>query len=58
LKQEVNIEQKITMQKPNNSHKNEVFKEKWPSKNQVRRITDFRCPSPEFPLSRIGEEKK
>ena len=27
------------------------------SKNQMRRVTDFRCPSLEFPLSRIGEKK-
>jgi hypothetical protein len=27
------------------------------SKNQMRRVTDFICPSLEFPLSRIGEEK-
>ena len=28
-----------------------------PSKNQVRRVIDFRCPSLEFLPSRIGEEK-
>jgi hypothetical protein len=27
------------------------------SKNQMRRVTDFRCPSLEFLLSWIGEEK-
>jgi hypothetical protein len=27
------------------------------SKNQMRRVTDFKCPSLEFPLSRIGEKK-
>jgi hypothetical protein len=27
------------------------------SKNQMRRVTDFRCPSLEFPLSQIGEKK-
>jgi hypothetical protein len=27
------------------------------SKNQMRRDTDFKCPSLEFPLSRIGEKK-
>jgi hypothetical protein len=27
------------------------------SKNQMRRVTDFRYPSLEFPLSRIGEKK-
>ena len=27
------------------------------SKNQMRRGTDFWCPSLEFPLSRIGEKK-
>jgi hypothetical protein len=26
-------------------------------KKQMRRVTDFRCPSLEFPLSRIGEKK-
>jgi hypothetical protein len=25
--------------------------------NQMRRVTDFRCPSLEFPLSWIGEKK-
>jgi hypothetical protein len=27
------------------------------SKNQMRRVTDFRCPSLEFSLSRMGEKK-
>jgi hypothetical protein len=27
------------------------------SKNQMIRVIDFRCPSLEFPLSRIGEKK-
>jgi hypothetical protein len=27
------------------------------SKNQMRRVTDFKCPSLEFPLSQIGEKK-
>jgi hypothetical protein len=27
------------------------------SKNQMRRVTDFRCPSLEFPLNWIGEEE-
>jgi hypothetical protein len=27
------------------------------SKNQMRRVTDFICPSLEFPLSQIGEKK-
>jgi hypothetical protein len=27
------------------------------SKNQMRRVTDFKCPSLEFPFSRIGEKK-
>jgi hypothetical protein len=27
------------------------------SNNQIRRVTDFRCPSLEFLLNRIGEEK-
>jgi len=27
------------------------------SKNQMRRVTDFKCPSLEFPLSWIGEKK-
>jgi hypothetical protein len=27
------------------------------SKNQMRRVTDFKCPSPEFSLSQIGEKK-
>jgi hypothetical protein len=28
------------------------------SKNKMRRVTDFRCPSLEFPLSRIVEKKE
>ena len=27
------------------------------SKNQMRRVTDFKCPSLEFPLNQIGEKK-
>jgi hypothetical protein len=27
------------------------------SKNQMRRVIDYKCPSLEFPLSRIGEKK-
>jgi hypothetical protein len=27
------------------------------SKKQMKRVTDFKCPSLEFPLSRIGEKK-
>jgi hypothetical protein len=27
------------------------------SKNQMRRVTDFRCPSLQFLLSQIGEKK-
>jgi hypothetical protein len=43
--------------KPKNTKGRRRRLDQMTSKNQMRRVTDFKCPSIEFPLSRIGEEK-
>jgi hypothetical protein len=56
LKQEANRKQKIT-KKNQTIHTKMRCLRTMTSKNQVRRVSDFICPSLEFPLSQIGEKK-
>ena len=50
--------QSIKRKKTKNAKGRKKILDQMTSKNQMRRVTDFKCSSLEFPLSRIGEKKE